>query len=674
MTISRRRQLMVGAFLTAWALVVAARMFQVSILRHDHYLARAERQHERTIELTPVRGSIRDARGRVLAKSVPASSIYADPQAIEDPNAVAKALASVRGLDLDRAGLARKLSGRGEFAWIARQVPDKVAAEVRSLALPGIYEIEENRRAYPKAHLASTILGFVGVDGHGLAGAEHSFDQHLGGRPGRVTVLRDAKRGVYLVGGEGKNSAVDGLDVQLTIDEVVQHFAETTLADTARKHRAKSGSVVVMNPHDGRVLALASWPDYDPNRFREFSQDHWRNRPVQDLYEPGSTFKIITAAAGLEEGRVTPSQVIDCGNGSILIANRAIRENAGHRYGLLSFEDVLAQSSNVGTIKVALALGPSTLHRHVREFGFGEKTGIELPGESQGLLRDTKNWSALSNAVISIGQEIGVTPLQLTRAVAAVANGGTLVTPRILERVVDRDGRVRYEPAPGPTKRVVSERTAAVLNEMLKTVVVRGTGKNAAVGDHVVAGKTGTAQKADRGRYAPDKRIASFIGYAPADRPEVVILVVIDEPSVGRYGGEVAAPAFRAIAESTLRYLRVEPSIPGRELGVELPKMAAFSHEPSGMENAKGIVPDLTGLDAREAIARATAAGLRVRASGSGFVMSQEPPPGESAKVVAIRLDAERPARKDETEVSASDAPRGVPVALARVAPRGGTE
>lgn len=659
MTISRRRLLMVGALLTAWALVVAARMFQISIVRHDDYLSRAARQQERTIELTPVRGSILDARGRILAESVPAKSVYADPQAVVDPQATATTLAAIRGLDVDRKSLARKLDGSGEFAWIARQVPDEVAAAVRELELPGIYELEENRRAYPKSHLASTILGFVGIDGHGLAGAEHSFESHLGGRPGRVTVLRDAKRGVYLVGGEGQNSAVDGVNVQLTIDEVIQHFAEKALDEAATKHRAKSGSVVVMSPRDGRILALASWPDYDPNRYREFPQSSWRNRAVQDLYEPGSTFKIITAAAGLEEGRVSPSKIIDCGNGSIQIANKTIREHDGHRYGLLSFEDVLAHSSNVGSIKVGLSIGSEPFYRYIREFGFGRKSGIELPGESTGMLRETKDWSALSNAIISIGQEIGTTPLQLTRAVAAVANEGILVTPRILERVVDRSGKVLYEPPPGPTHRVISDRTAAVLNEMLKTVVVRGTGKNAAANNHVVAGKTGTAQKAERGRYAPDKTIASFVGYAPADRPELVILVVVDEPRIGQYGGEIAAPAFRQIAEASLRYLEVEPSVPGRELGVELPIMAEFSHEPSGMETEKGIVPDLEGLDARTAIARATAAGLTVRTSGSGFVSAQEPAPGAKSKHVSIRLMAALPAPSPEVGAVAGVTPRG---------------
>jgi cell division protein FtsI (penicillin-binding protein 3) len=649
---------MVGAFLTAWSLVVAARMFQISVLRHDHYLARAERQQERTIELTPVRGSILDAHGRVLAESVPAKSIYADPQAVVDPQATAKVLAGVSGLDVERKSLAKKLDGKGEFAWIARQVPDEVAEAVRKLELQGIYELEENRRAYPKRHLASTILGFVGIDGHGLAGAEHSFESHLGGRSGRVTVLRDAKRGVYLVGGEGKNSAVDGVDVQLTIDEVIQHFAEKALDEAATKHRAKSGSVVVMNPRDGRVLALASWPDYDPNAFRDFPQTSWRNRTVQDLYEPGSTFKIVTAAIGLDEGRVSPSQIIDCQDGAIQIANKTIREHGGHRFGLLSFEDVLANSSNVGTIKVGLAIGPDRFHRHIRDFGFGAKTGIELPGESTGLLRETSNWSALSNAVISIGQEIGVTPLQITRAVAAVANGGVLVTPRILERVVDREGNVLHEPEAAPSQRVISEKTAAVLNEMLKTVVARGTGKNAAASNHVVAGKTGTAQKAEKGRYAPDKTIASFVGYVPADRPELVILVVVDEPRVGQYGGEIAAPAFRKIAEASLRYLQVEPSIPGRDLSVDLPMMAAFSHTPSNVETEKGIVPDLTGLDARAAIARATAAGLRVRATGSGFVESQTPAPGERSSVVSVSLAAARPAPQDEGGAPAS-APRG---------------
>ncbi|MBI2213414.1 MAG: PASTA domain-containing protein [Acidobacteria bacterium] len=643
MTLSRKRLLMVSAFLVAWAIVVVARLAQVQILRHDDYVAKAARQQERTIELAPVRGSILDARGRILAESVPASSIYADPQAITDRRATAKKLAAIKALGLTRAQIEQKLKSDSEFAWISRQVDDEVAAEVRKLDLAGIYALEEHVRAYPKGSLAASVLGFVNVDGEGLSGAELAFEESLGGRAGKVTVLRDARRGVYLVGGEGKNAPVDGVSVELTIDEVIQYIAETELRSALASSRAESGSVVVMDPTSGAILALASLPDFDPNRFRDFSKNAWRNRAIQDLYEPGSTFKIITGAAGLEEGRVTPSQVIDCEQGSIEISGTRIREHGGHQYGYLTFEDVMAHSSNVGSIKVGLAVGPEAFYRRVTSFGFGSKSGVDLPGEASGILRSPKKWSALSNAVLSIGQEIAVTPLQIARATAAIANGGMLVTPHVLSRVVDREGNVVKDYAPPAATRVISEKNAAVLNEILKGVVSNGTGKRAALEDHQVAGKTGTAQKAEHGRYSPDKTIASFVGYVPADRPRLVILVVVDEPTIGQYGGEIAAPAFKRIAEATLRYLRVEPSIPGRNLDVDPPYLRARSKPPAPALPA-GSVPDLRGLDARDAIAAATAAGFRVRTSGEGFVSTQSPEPGGAAgdaKLVRLTLAPE---------------------------------
>ncbi len=618
MNTSHRRLLQLFAFLAAWGLVVVARLVQVQIVRHDDYMAKAQRQQERTLALTPMRGSILDARERVLAESVAAESIYADPQAIGDARATARALASIRALHLSAAEIEEKLTGGGAFAWIARQLPLEVSAEVKRLRLPGIYVLEEHRRSYPRGTLAANVIGYVGLDGEGLAGVEHSLDATVRGRAGRVTLLRDARKTMYLVGGEGANRAIDGDDVVLTIDSVVQFIAERALAKAVSAQRAAGGSAIVMDPNSGAILAMASLPTFDPNHFRDFATITWRNRNVQDIYEPGSTFKVVTASAGLEEGVVTPSQILDCGNGSIQIANVEIHEHGGNKYGLMTFEDVMVHSSNVGAIRVGLALGEERFYRYIRKFGFGERTGVELPGETAGLVRRTERWSQVSNAEMSIGQEVGVTPLQLLSAVAAVANGGIRVTPHIVDRVVDAKKNVIARPAPAAPLRVMSEKTAAVLNEILKAVVARGTGSAAALAEHVVAGKTGTAQKAVRGGYSPDKFVASFAGYVPADRPRLAILVVVDEPKLSQYGGAVAAPAFKEIAESTLRYLGVPPSIPVRTIGVGAPLLAAVSQEP-----APAGALDLRGLDARAAIARATAAGFRVRATGSGVVQSQ---------------------------------------------------
>lgn len=628
MNLSHRRLLLLFAFLAAWAVVVVGRLVQVQLVRHQHYVARAQRQQERTLVLNPVRGSILDARGRVLAESVAAESVYADPQAITDPRAVASSLAAVKGIGFTAREIEAKLRSAGSFVYIARQLPTEVSSEIRKLGLPGVYFIEAHRRSYPRGPLGASVIGYAGVDGDGLGGMEHSFDSVVKGTPGKVTLLKDARKGIYLVGGEGPNRPRDGNHVVLTIDAVVQFIAERALQKAVTRYRASGGSAVVMDPSNGEILAMASLPTFDPNRFRDFPAASWRNRPVQDLYEPGSTFKIVTAAAGLEERLVTPSQILDCGNGAITIANITIHEHDAKQYGLISFEDVIVNSSNVGTARVGLALGSARFHEWIRRFGFGQRSGISLPGESTGLLRRPERWTQVSPASISIGQEIGVTPLQVVRAVSAVASGGLLVEPRIVKRVVDGDGVVVSEPPRHAPTRVMSEKTAAVLNEILKNVVTRGTGNGAALAEHVAAGKTGTAQKAGRGGYLADRYIGSFAGYVPADSPRLVILVMIDEPRPEHYGGVVAAPAFREIAEATLRYLGVPPSIPSRTIGIGGTRLATFSQEREPEDLNPASVPDLRGLDARAAVARAVARGLAVRVVGSGVVISQNPQGG----------------------------------------------
>ena len=628
MTLSQRRVLVIFGVLAAWAVVVVARLVQVQLVRKDYYTNRALRQQERTLALNPVRGSILDRDGRVLAESVAGESIYADPQIVGDRKAAARKLARIHGLRMTAAEIEAKLKSEAGFVWIARQVPKEVAAEVRALGVAGVDFIEEHRRAYPRGSLAANVIGYVGVDGTGLAGIEHSYDARIRGRAGKVTVLKDARRGLYLVGGEGANRPIDGNNLVLTIDSVVQFIAEKALANAVERYRAAAGAAIVMDARDGAILAMASVPTFDPNRFAESAPSAWRNRTVQDAYEPGSTFKIVAAAAGLDQGMVTPSQMLDCGDGAIRIANVEIREHSGKKFTFLSFADVLAQSSNVGIIRVALTLGERRMYDYIRRFGFGERTGIELPGEALGLLRHTRSWSQVSNASIAIGQEISATPLQVVRAMSVVANGGVRVEPRIIERVVDAEGQTIYTPPKAAPVRVVSERTAAVLNEMLKGVVAHGTGSAAALAEHVVAGKTGTAQKAMRGGYSPDRVLASFVGYVPADRPRLVILVSVDEPRLEQYGGKIAAPAFREIAEGTLRYLGVEPSLPQRSIGIDDLALAEFSQHPAPADRA--AVPDLRGLDARAAVAAATASGLLVEAAGSGVVKSQSPWPGEA--------------------------------------------
>jgi cell division protein FtsI (penicillin-binding protein 3) len=628
MKLPQRRLLQLFAFLAAWGVITVARLAQIQLARHDDYVARAQRQQERTLALSPLRGSILDGRGRVLAESVAAVSIYADPQAITDRRSIARQLANVAAIALPPEEIEEKLASSGGFVWIARQLPLEAGEAIKALRLPGIYLLDEHRRTYPKSTLAANVIGYVGVDGEGLGGIEHLFDPQVRGRAGKVTLLRDARRGMYLLkGGEGSNRAIDGDSVVVTIDSVVQFIAERALSKAVAQWHAAGGSVIVMNPNDGAILAMASVPTFDPNRFGDYPPITWRNRNVQEIYEPGSTFKVVTASAGLEEGIVTPSQILDCGNGAIQIGNVEVHEHGGVRYGMMTFEDVMVHSSNVGAIRVGLALGQNRFYRYIRRFGFGERTGVQLPGETAGLLRRTERWSQLSNAEISIGQEIGVTPLQMATAFAIIANGGVRVAPRIVDRVIDARGNIVERPEQSPSVRVISEKTAAVLNEILKAVVARGTGQRAGLAEHIVAGKTGTAQKAVRGGYALDRFVASFAGYVPADRPRLVIVVVIDEPKNGEYGGTIAAPLFQEIAEPALRYLGVPPSIPSRTITVRPAPLAAFSQEPV---RRRAGVPDVRGLDARAAVATAVAAGLHVRALGSGVVQSQLPQPGDA--------------------------------------------
>lgn len=569
MTRSKNRLILVGALFFVWASVVLWRLVDVQILDHEEYEARAVRQHESSVELSPLRGSIYDARGRLLAGSAAAPSIYVDPQKIEDPSVLAARLARVPGIGLTEQQLHSRLDRGGEFAWVARQVAGETWDAVEQLELAGVGAIREYRRSYPNGRLGSNVLGLVGIDGDGLGGLEHSLDQFVRGESAVRTLLRDARRDLYLLDTDS-TGPIHGYDLILTIDEVVQYLTEEALLRAVSESEALSGTAIVMRPADGGILAMASYPTFDPNSYADYPASNWKNRAVQDVYEPGSTFKMVVAAAGIEEGIVTPSQPIDCGEGFIEVAGTVIREHGGKRYGVISFEEVIANSSNVGTIMVGQALGAEALDRYTRAFGYGAKTGLELPGEARGILRELDQWSGLSTASISIGQELAATPLQVALMTATIANGGVRPVPRIVDRVVTRDGRTVYQPPTVEGRRVVSARTAALTNEMLKSVVAKGTGSRAAVEGYAVAGKTGTAQKSDHNGYSDTKTIASFAGYLPADRPELVIVVMLDEPRSSQYGGEVAAPAFAEIASGAMKYLRVGHETPNRR-SLEVP-------------------------------------------------------------------------------------------------------
>jgi cell division protein FtsI (penicillin-binding protein 3) len=641
----RLRMMMVGFAICLWAAIVLVRLVQLQVLNRAGYERQAARQSERTIVLDPRRGAILDRGGHPLAVSVDAESIYAVPQEVRDPAGTADALARALGLDAGgrREVLAQLQKSRG-FVWVRRKVDPVAARAVRDLQLEGIGFLTENRRYYPKRELASQVLGYVGVDNIGMSGIEYAFDSQIRGRAAKVAIQIDARRRAV---GHAEKPSTEGRTVVLTLDESIQHSAERELDRALHETGSAAGVIVVLEPSTGEVLALANRPAFNPNRFAAYPSSRWKNRAVADAYEPGSIFKIFTAAAALQEGVVDPDETIDCGGGFIEIAGTRIND---HRvFDHLTFRDVMARSSDVGVIRVAQRLGRESFNRYMRAFGFGTATGVELPGESSGLLRPTARWSALSLASLSFGQEIGVTAVQLAAAVGAVANGGYLMKPFVVRAVEDSAGRVVKSYKPVAVRRVLEPRTVEVLTDLLKGVVRNGTGVKAVVPGYTVAGKTGTAQKIDAtGRYSMEDHWASFVGFVPASRPALVILVSLDEPrGAFNQGGDVAAPVFAKVAEDALRRLAVPSEDPERVLRAAVPGFSATpaAYRPAPPAPAPGgdpsLMPDLAGLPAREAAIAAARRGLAVELRGSGRVVAQAPEPGtrlEPGMVCLLRL------------------------------------
>ncbi len=644
----RRIALLVAAF-ALWAAAIGARLYDLQVTRNDEFVRRAERQQQRVIELDPPRGTLFDARGRELAVSVEVESAFAVPREIADVKLAAAALSRV--LATDRTRLELQLARDREFVWVARKLDPPQARAVRELELSGIYFLEESKRYYPLRATGAQVLGYVGTDNQGLAGLEARYDSIVAGRPGRRTVLRDAKAGMALPPNLPSAAPVPGQDLVLTLDAAIQGIAERELAASVERLRAKSGSVVLLDPESGAVVALASYPTFDPNRFADSGPEAWRNRPVTDAFEPGSTFKMVTAAAALDLGLIRADERIDCELGGITLAGVRI---ADHKpFGTLAFRDVIAKSSNVGTIKTALRVSNREFYDTIRAFGFGRTSGVDLPGESPGLLLPVERWPALAKAYISFGQGISITPLQLANAFAAVANGGRLLEPYVVERIGSGATARRPRPEPVVRGRPVSASTIATLRSLLEGVTVEGgTGRAAAVEGYRVAGKTGTAQKAVPGRgYLADEHVASFVGYVPASRPRLVGVVVVDAPHGAYHGGEVAAPIFAAIAREALLYLNVrpererprlwpgelDPERVGLDLGPE--QTAAAETAPPRTPVAAGTVPDFAGRTAREAVALAAALRLEPMLSGNGSVLRQRPEPGSPMPAAGARLE-----------------------------------
>lgn len=648
-----RRRLLVGAAVFGmWSLGIEARLVYLQVLSHDDLVDRAERQQNRSIEAHPKRGEILDRGGRVLAYSVDADTIYAVPTDIDDPAATAEALCQA----LDHCDVAlqqtieKRLGRDRAFAYVQRQVSPAVSRRVSALQLDGIGFLSENRRYYPNKELAAHVLGYVGIDNQGLSGIESTYDREISGRPGKILIQTDARRQAFSRVAEPPTA---GAAIELTIDKFLQHIAERELNEALRQHRADSGSVVILEPYSGELLALASAPSFNPNTFADAPAASLRNRAVQDAYEPGSTFKIVTSSAALEEGVVTSDELFDVSSGVIRVGARTVRDFTTH--GVLSFEDVIAKSSNVGAIKVGLRLGPERLSRYVRRFGFGEALSPDFPGESPGIVNRPASLGEQDVVSISMGYAVSVTPLQMAAAAGAVANGGELVEPRVV-RAVLRNGS-RTERPRRVIRRSVTEATAAELTGFMEAVVERGTAKQAQIPGYTVAGKTGTAEKSVAGRYSNVDHIASFVGFVPSRAPALTILVTIDTPRSGPYtGGAVAAPVFKRIAEAALRHLAVPPTIhpdppvlvaakpaPRVELASSEQRTPAVLGLTGPVVEHGGGMPDLRGLSARRAVEALGILGVDARLSGDGFVVDHEPGPGTPVdRGGSVRLTLER--------------------------------
>ncbi|MCG2712361.1 MAG: penicillin-binding protein 2 [Candidatus Omnitrophica bacterium] len=535
-------------------LIILFHLFNIQVLNNHNYIKLADSQHHLTLKLYPQRGLIYDRNHKVLALSLKVPSVYAVPRAIVNKEEVADALSSVLSLDYD--SVLEKLKRDKSFIWIKRRVSDQEAENIKALKLFGVEITKESKRYYPNNGLAAHILGFAGMDELGLDGVELKYNSYLKGEPGKRSLLRDAKQRMLPAFEYEYIPAVNGYNLVLTIDEVIQHIVEQTLDRNMEKNKALAASVVVMNPQNGEIYALASRPGYDLNNFAKANAASRRNRTISDYFEPGSTFKVITASAALEENIVKTDDMFFCENGAYSISRHILHDHRPH--GNLTFVEVIEKSSNIGTVKIAQKMGGKILNKYVKKFGFGQKTGIDLPGETQGFLRPLENWSKLSIAAIPIGQEIGVSAIQMARAMSAVVNGGYTVNPYIVSEIIDNNNEIIKSFKNEKQGSVISEKTSATMREILKGVVENGTGRAAKIKDYEAGGKTGTAQKIDSsGKYSQENYVASFIGFTPVEDPQFVIAVVFDEPRPFYYGGTVSAPVFKEIAEKILKYMNV---------------------------------------------------------------------------------------------------------------------
>ena len=646
-----RRVYVLIAVMLFWGTVIATRLFLLHVVQSADYKQRAERQHQRTLDVVPRRGIIYDRNGNELAVSIKVDSVFAVPEEIADPGSTVRKLSALTGVS--KKELLQKLDTDRSFVWIKRRLNAAEAAAIQAAKLPGIYFQKEDRRFYPNRELASHVLGYVNIDEDGMGGLEYRYNNSVRGDNGRVVIMTDARGRSFQ---RMEQPPVPGANLVTTIDENIQYIVEKELHTAVEQTRAKNISIIAMDPRTGEILAMANYPTFNPNEYSKYGSDAWINRALSNTYEPGSTFKIVTAGSALEEKLTNPNERIDCQMGSIVLFGHRIRDS--HPFGVLSVKEIIQHSSNVGAIKLGLRLGDERLASYIDRFGFGKPTGIDLPGEEKGLTKPASRWSKISIGAISMGQEIGVTPLQIVRMVSTIANGGILYQPYVVKKIQDPQKGALSETEPRGA-RIMSNETALQLREMLEEVVTDGTAKGSKLEGYRAAGKTGTAQKIENGRYSHTKYIASFVGYAPASNPVVSLVVVVDEPRGAYYGAEVAAPVFKRIAEQILRYMSVPSDVPSYapqytfvdkearslkpEVTIEEPVasmasapfwvLASSSWLPSREPELGDIaIPDFHGKSLRKVTEECLKAGLRLQSIGSGAAVEQMPPPGASVR------------------------------------------
>ena len=659
--VSFGRALLVAAIIGFWMLAVSARLVYLQVSQHQGLVNRARQQQQNAIETSPQRGDLIDRQGRELARSVQTVSLFVDPDQLSLGQLVCTATELAKVLGENETDLLKQLQGaqdeKRRFVWIVRRLDEEKATPILALNLPGVQSVLEPKRYYPNGSLASHVLGFVGLDGQGLAGLEQAYNEKISGEPGRLFLEKDAAGRPYE---SYEIAAKQGQSVVLTIDQGIQYQVERALQGAVERTHAKSGSVIVLDPRSGEILAMANAPSFDPNAVAASPADNRRNWALQNVYEPGSTFKIVAFSAAIEKKLAKPDDRIDCQMGSITVAGRLIHDH--HPFGTLTMAEALAKSSNVAAIKLGLRVGDASMYDFMTRFGFGSKTGVELPGETVGILRKVERWQPSSIGSIAMGQEVGVTPVQMVAAFGALANDGVRIAPHLVREIRNSSGAVVYSAQP-EQRRVVSAETATALRGMLEGVTLNGTAKKAQLDGYSAAGKTGTAQKIDpkTRTYSKTKYIGSFVGFAPVSNPQVVIIVVMDEPAGLYHGGDVAAPVFREIAEQILPGMGVMPDVETKSVPALIaqadssPEAAAKARveqarndqerratmptvDSNGVRggeivyassaNKAILMPDLRGRSVRD-VARACAQlGLQIEARGEGRLLRQSPSAG----------------------------------------------